>query len=255
MKNTGQILRSRKNGKSRYTAINNDILQSSVLTPEEKSILVHLLSLPEDWVVYKGEIWRKLNMGRERFNRNWVGLVDKGYIISVRLIDTETNLVKGWNHIVYEEPVLSDDRTDQFSDSPELGKSEAEGVNKVINEEINDLTNYINNKVITNTKGNESFSLDEAFEQCWKAYSSAASRQVGSKKDAAAKFKRLKSNEIELLRLHLPKFILNHQRAKKTEFLPNFVTYLNQRRFEDEKMPYPDKVAEFENNLNNWYKE
>jgi hypothetical protein len=97
--------------------------------------------------------------------------------------------------------------------------------------------------------------LDEAFEQCWKAYSSAASRQVGSKKDAAAKFKRLKSNEIESLRLHLPKFILNHQRAKKTEFLPNFVTYLNQRRFEDEKMPYPDKVAEFENNLNNWYKE
>jgi hypothetical protein len=114
------------------------------------------------------------------------------------------------------------------------------------------LNNNINQTV---TKGNESFSLDEAFEQCWKAYSSAASRQVGSKKDAAAKFKRLKSNEIESLRLHLPKFILNHQRAKKTEFLPNFVTYLNQRRFEDEKLPYPDKVAEFENNLNNWYKE
>ena len=82
MQNTGQILRSKKTGKSRYTPISNEILQSSELTPEEKSILVHLLSLPEDWVVYKGIIWRHMNMGRDRFNKNWKGLVDKGYIIS-----------------------------------------------------------------------------------------------------------------------------------------------------------------------------
>ena len=43
MENTGQIIRSKKTGKSRYTPISNEILQSSILTPEEKSILVHLL--------------------------------------------------------------------------------------------------------------------------------------------------------------------------------------------------------------------
>ena len=71
MENTGQIIRSKKTGKSRYTPISNDILQSLTLTAEEKSILVHLLSLPEDWMVYKINFGKSLNMGRHRFNNAW----------------------------------------------------------------------------------------------------------------------------------------------------------------------------------------
>lgn len=131
MENTGQIVRSKKTGKSRYTPISNEILQSKSLTPEEKSILVHLLSLPEDWVVYKTLIWQDMNMGKHRFNSNWKTLVEKGFIVSVRVIDSQTNLVRGWNHIVYEEPVLSGHRTIQSSDLPVFGQSEEQGLNKV----------------------------------------------------------------------------------------------------------------------------
>jgi hypothetical protein len=99
------------------------------------------------------------------------------------------------------------------------------------------------------------FSIEEIFEQCWKAYQGASDRQVGSKQEALKKFKLLEKEDLEKIRVHLPKYIVNHQRTKKTEFFPNFVVYLNQRRFDDEKLPYADKVAEFENNLNNWYKE
>ena len=130
MENIGQIVRSKKTGKSRYTPINNEILQSSQLTCEEKTILIYLLSLPEDWVVYKTVIWQKMNIGRNRFNTHWKGLVEKGYIVSVRVIDTETNLVRGWNHIVYEEPVLTECRTDQSSDLPNFGLSEKQYINK-----------------------------------------------------------------------------------------------------------------------------
>jgi hypothetical protein len=146
MQNTGQILRSKKTGKSRYTPISNEILQNSELTPEEKSILVHLLSLPEDWVVYKGIIWRNMNMGRDRFNKNWKGLVDKGYIVSIRVIDTETNLIKGWNHIVYEEPVLSEFTelpNDQDSDLLNFSHSENQSVYKEIKEQKNKITKDI----------------------------------------------------------------------------------------------------------------
>jgi hypothetical protein len=146
MQNTGQILRSKKTGKSRYTPISNEILQSSELTPEEKSILVHLLSLPEDWVVYKGIIWRNMNMGRDRFNKNWKGLVDKGYIVSIRVIDTETNLIKGWNHIVYEEPVLSEFTelpNDQDSDLLNFSHSENQSIYKEIKEQKNKITKDI----------------------------------------------------------------------------------------------------------------
>jgi len=130
MENIGQIVRSKKTGKSRYTPINNDILQSSQLTCEEKTILIYLLSLPEDWVVYKTVIWGKMNIGRNRFNTHWKGLVEKGYIVSVRVIDTTTNLVRGWNHIVYEEPVLTESRIDQPSDLPNIGLSEKQGIYK-----------------------------------------------------------------------------------------------------------------------------
>ena len=82
MKNTGQIIRSNKTGKERYTPISNEILQSSILTPEQKSILVHLLSLPSDWIVYKTEIWKSMNIGRDKFNNSWKGLVELGYIYS-----------------------------------------------------------------------------------------------------------------------------------------------------------------------------
>ena len=139
MENIGQIVRSKKTGKSRYTPINNDILQSSQLTCEEKTILIYLLSLPEDWVVYKTVIWQKMNIGRNRFNAHWKGLVDKGYIVSVRVIDAETNLVRGWNHIVYEEPVLTECGTDQSSDLPNLGLSENHTIYK---EDIQQKNNY-----------------------------------------------------------------------------------------------------------------
>ena len=140
MENIGQIVRSKKTGKSRYTPINNDILQSSQLTCEEKTILVYLLSLPEDWVVYKTVIWQKMNIGRNRFNAHWKGLVDKGYIVSVRVIDAETNLVRGWNHIVYEEPVLTECRIDQPSDLPNLGLSENHTIYKEDIPQSNNLT-------------------------------------------------------------------------------------------------------------------
>jgi len=74
-----------------------------------------------------------------------------------------------------------------------------------------------------------------------------STRQPGSKKDAKSKFKRLTSDELELIRVHLPKYLKNHVAAAKTDYLPNFTTYLNQRRYEDEKMPYVDTQDEIDN--------
>jgi len=106
MKNTGQIVRSKKTGKSRYTPISNEIIQSKTLTIEERGVLIYLLSLPEDWVIYKKYIWKDINIGRDKFNRIWANLVKYGYIVSIKVIDINSNLIVGYNHVVYEEPVL-----------------------------------------------------------------------------------------------------------------------------------------------------
>lgn len=86
--------------------IDNGILQNWELSPEEKSILIYLLSMPENWIVIKTKLMTDSNIGRDRFNRAWKGLQEKGYVVSIRVIDAKTNQIKGWNHIVYEVPIL-----------------------------------------------------------------------------------------------------------------------------------------------------
>jgi len=170
MKNTGQILRSKKTGKSKYTPITNEICQSKILTCEEKSILIHLLSLPEDWVVYKTEIWKKMNIGRDRFYKSWDKLVEYGYIISVRMHKTNGQ-IEGYNHIVYEEPNQS--TSNQYTDNQitEIQETGIQEVNKVIRLESNkkQSNNLKNNKYIldtrTNILGENKILVDKQLEQ------------------------------------------------------------------------------------------
>ena len=156
LENTGQIVRSRKNGKSRYTPINNDICQSKILTCEQKSVLIHLLSLPENWVVYKMHIWKDMNIGRDRFNKAWIGLVELGYIVSIRMFKPNGQL-KGYNHIVYEEPVIPDYQvTEQQVTENQLTGNQS--VNKVITQQSNNIesnniqSNNILGKVLIESK-------------------------------------------------------------------------------------------------------
>jgi len=140
MNNTGQICRSKKNAQSRYTIIDNAILQSWELTPEEKSILIYLLSMPENWIVIKSKLISDSNIGRDRFNRAWKGLQEKGYVLSVRVIDAKTNQIKGWNHIVYEQPVLSETTpildTPRVTEIPLVGNSESRESRKSENQSV-----------------------------------------------------------------------------------------------------------------------
>jgi hypothetical protein len=104
--NTSKIVRIPKKGKSDYTPISNSILQSSTLTPNEKSVIVHLLSLPKTFAIIKTNIWKKMNIGRDAFNKAWKGLEKAGYIKSHRIM--ENGLLKGWHHNVYESPSYGD---------------------------------------------------------------------------------------------------------------------------------------------------
>lgn len=99
----------------------------------------------------------------------------------------------------------------------------------------------------------ETIDLNEAFEQVWKAYNGASTRQVGSKSDAKKKFLNLPKKDIEALRVNLPIFIKSLVAGGKADFFPNLTTYLNQKRYFDEKPPVADKVAEFEKKHNDWF--
>jgi hypothetical protein len=169
MKNSGQIIRSKKTGKSRYTPISNEIIQSETLTPYEKIILIYMLSLPEDWIIYKTQIQGKLRLSRKVFNDNWKGLVEKGYIHSQQLKREGSNLMGGYIHKIFEEPVDSFNEDNEIGNPTselsntglsDYGKSEAgilqsnkEQSNKIQNNNIEN-----NNKKNNNTSNNTSSS-------------------------------------------------------------------------------------------------
>jgi DNA-binding MarR family transcriptional regulator len=114
--NDTHILREPKKGKAGYTPISNDILQSSTLTSSEKSILVHFLSLPKSFVILKKDIWKKMNIGRDAFNKAWKGLEKHGYVKSERKMDNKGQF-KGWIHYISETPKF------RISENPNIGFS------------------------------------------------------------------------------------------------------------------------------------
>lgn len=164
MKNTGQIVRSKKTGKSRYTPISNDVIQSTILTPYEKIVLIYMLSLPEDWIIYKTQIQGKVGLSRKLFNDAWKGLVDKGYIHSKQLRREGSNLMGGYIHKVFEEPVLSfNEDTDTEITTPEhtvFGNPEAGALQSNNVQSNNKQSNNIkSNNTSTSTRSSEILDL------------------------------------------------------------------------------------------------
>ena len=100
------IIRSDKKGKSGFTCITNEILQSKTLKAAEVGILVYLLSLPADYVIHKSTIWRQMRIGRDQFNNVWKELVRMGYIqtFKYKVASSKSNFY--YRHVVYEIPVI-----------------------------------------------------------------------------------------------------------------------------------------------------
>lgn len=96
------------------------------------------------------------------------------------------------------------------------------------------------NKELTNVSNDPT--IEQIFEWFWNAY-----QKVGVKKIALSAFKKLNKTDMIQIKEHLPKYLDNHHRNKKMEFLPHFSTYINQRRWED-KLPYENSQEK----TNNW---
>lgn len=126
MLNKGKIFRSSKGDGATFTCIDNCILQSKEMTSDEICLLVHLISLPLEWSIVKGNFYKRMKMGRDKLKKAWKGLEEKGYITTEPL--KNGNLISGYFHQVYENPKL---------DNPKFGLTESQSVEKPVNKESN----------------------------------------------------------------------------------------------------------------------
>jgi len=117
--NTGQIVKSKTAGQ--FVTLTNDIARSGILSLKAKGLLVHLLSLPTDWVLYKANLYNSINEKKGTIDSAFRELQLKGFVISVKVVDNLGRFV-GWNHVVYDQPAEIGET--RHSENPTIGKSE-----------------------------------------------------------------------------------------------------------------------------------
>lgn len=135
-KNTSKIYKVTLDGN--FTQIPNETLQSDKLTCEEIYLISNLCSRAEGWVFVKTRYWRQTQLGRDRFNRAWKGLQDKGYIKSIKRM--KGNLIDGYDYKISYLPIFGVTES-QLNRSSDLLK-----FSKHINKEL--INKEYNNKVI-----------------------------------------------------------------------------------------------------------
>lgn len=119
--NTSKIIRQADVTKN-FSIIPNHIAQSTELSPNAKSLIIHLLSMPDNWYYVKTQFWKKTNLGRDAFNRAWKELEEIGYICSERII--EGNLVRGYNYVISDLPIFgcTEIQLNRSTDNPNISK-------------------------------------------------------------------------------------------------------------------------------------
>lgn len=103
MKNKTTFIREKKS--LNYTCISNKIIQSTKLKSEEKDVLIYLLSLPDDWIIYKSQIQTRYreSLSKHKFDNAWKGLREKKYIIGTKEKGTNGKF-NSWKYEVIENP-------------------------------------------------------------------------------------------------------------------------------------------------------
>jgi hypothetical protein len=93
------IIRRQKN--KNFSVICNDIFQNSNISARAKGIYAYLMTLPDDWKLYKKELYKHFTEGRDALDRAFKELELNGYIQKEQEKD-ESGKFCGWNYTVYE---------------------------------------------------------------------------------------------------------------------------------------------------------
>ena len=96
----------RKKSRINYTQIPNYILNNKSLSWGAKGLLCYLLSKPDDWQVYEGEIGTHTRDGRRLTHRYFGELLDRGYMSKSKRRD-ERGRFDGWEYMVYAIPFIN----------------------------------------------------------------------------------------------------------------------------------------------------
>lgn len=91
----------RINKQSKFTQIDNRMIEDDQISAKAKGILVYLLSKPDGWQVYETDIIKSMKDGRDGIRSGLRELVDSGYI-NRKQKQGEDGKFNGYDYEVYE---------------------------------------------------------------------------------------------------------------------------------------------------------
>lgn len=166
--NTGRIIKAKVN--VNYTIIPNGILKNKNLSLEAKGLLCLILSLPEDWIIYKTQLQDFSSCGRDKTIKAFNQLIEVGYIVGEKIVNSKGQF-QGWNYIVYPEIPAGDTNKpipeNPISDNPISEKPNSENQVLLIKEKQNkekqnkEIKNKKYNNNIYNNTSIENFSVED----------------------------------------------------------------------------------------------
>ena len=101
-----------------YSVIHNEGFRDARLSARSKGIFAYIMTLPDDWRLYKGELFNHFSEGRDALNTAFKELEEAGYIERVIIRDT-AGVIVGNDYIVKELSVLLETR---LTGNPSNGK-------------------------------------------------------------------------------------------------------------------------------------
>lgn len=107
---------------SNFTVLSNEILQSKDLSFGAKGLLCELLSLPDDWVVYKDALIRE-SCGRTKLN-GFIEELKKESYMEIKRIRNEKGIIVRNEWVISEKCTKPTENHRKSVDSPNDGKTE-----------------------------------------------------------------------------------------------------------------------------------
>jgi hypothetical protein len=94
-----------------YSIISNIITKDSSISARAKGIYFYLMTLPDDWKLYKKELYQHFSEGQKALDSSFKELEQKGYITKVQQKDKKGHYA-GFDYTVYEKPISVPPKTE-----------------------------------------------------------------------------------------------------------------------------------------------
>lgn len=101
-----------------YSIIHNECFRNDRLSARAKGLFAYLMSLPDDWKIYKSELQNHFTEGRDAINTAFRELEEFGYV-DKEPVQEENGQLSGWNYTIYESSELLENR---ITENPSDGK-------------------------------------------------------------------------------------------------------------------------------------